>query len=179
MALKATIYKVQLSVSDIDNNHYDDYGLTVAQHPSENEKRMMYRLAVFTLLSAERPEFTKGLSSQEEPEMWVHNQIGEIEHWVELGTPDLKRIKQACGKARKVSIFTYHERASIDWFEQIKKDLARFKNLQVIHLTPLEGDEIDSLVGRTMEIYATVQEGELWLAKDDKRSGIKVTFPML
>lgn len=175
MALKATIYKVQLSVSNIDNNHYGDYSLTVAQHPSENESRMLYRLSVFTLLSAEEPTFTKGLSTQDEPEIWCHNQMGEIEHWVELGTPDIKRIKQACGKSKHVSIYTYRERASKEWYESIKDQLGRFKNLNIIHLTPLEGTEIGDISSRAMEVYATIQDNELWLSRDQFRAGLKIS----
>ncbi|MGB2064694.1 MAG: YaeQ family protein, partial [Marinomonas gallaica] len=47
MAIKATIYKASVQVSDMDRNHYQGYELTLALHPSETEERMMARLAVF------------------------------------------------------------------------------------------------------------------------------------
>lgn len=174
MALKATIYKVQLNVSDIDSGHYDDYNLTIAQHPSENERRMMYRLTVFALNAKEGPSFTKGLCAQEEPELWTHNAMGEIEHWIDLGTPDLKRIKQACGKSKKVSIYTYQERASIERFESIKSSIERFKNLSVTHLKVLGEVPLENLVTRNMDLYATIQDQELWLSDDQQRAGLSL-----
>ena len=36
MALKSTIYKANLQLSDLDRHHYADYPLTLALHPSES-----------------------------------------------------------------------------------------------------------------------------------------------
>ena len=44
MALKSTIFKVQLSVADIDHGYYADHALTLARHPSETDERMMVRI---------------------------------------------------------------------------------------------------------------------------------------
>ena len=166
MALKATIFKVNLSICDLNQHYYDDLALTVAQHPSENERRMMFRIVLFALHAKEKAIFTKGLCTQDEPELWTHNLIGEIEHWIELGTPDLKRIKQACGKARKVTIYTYQERASIEWFESLKTSLERFNNLTIIHLKQANGIEIEALASRSMDLSVTIQDQEICLAND-------------
>ena len=40
MALKATIFKAELTISDIARNHYQNYTLTLARPPSENDTRM-------------------------------------------------------------------------------------------------------------------------------------------
>ena len=44
MALKATIYKAVVNVADLDRNQFLDANLTLAQHPSETQERMMLRL---------------------------------------------------------------------------------------------------------------------------------------
>ncbi len=49
MALKATVYKADLQISDMDKQYYQNHALTVAQHPSETLERMMIRLMVFAL----------------------------------------------------------------------------------------------------------------------------------
>ena len=79
MALKATIFKVDLSVADMDRNVYSDFALTLARHPSENDIRMMVRLFAFMLLADERLEFGKGLSTDEEPDLWLKDLTGAID----------------------------------------------------------------------------------------------------
>ena len=49
MALKATIYKAQLALSDMDRSIYADHSVTIARHPSEADERMMIRLLAFAL----------------------------------------------------------------------------------------------------------------------------------
>ncbi|MCK5886056.1 MAG: YaeQ family protein, partial [Alcanivorax sp.] len=70
MALTATIYKAELTVSDMDRDYYATHNLTVALHPSETESRMMLRLLAFALNAHEDLAFTRGLSSTDEPDLW-------------------------------------------------------------------------------------------------------------
>ncbi|MGZ3856384.1 MAG: YaeQ family protein, partial [Bacteriovorax sp.] len=93
MALKATIYKAKLSVANLNIHHYQDYNLTIAKHPSETNLRMMYRIVAFALLCQENLEFTKGLSTDSEPDLWKINYDGSVDHWIELGHPDERRIR--------------------------------------------------------------------------------------
>ena len=105
MALKATIFKAELQLSDMDRHHYQTHALTLARHPSETDERMLLRLAAFALNADERLEFTKGISSEDEPDLWLKNLSGEIELWIELGQPDEKRMRRACGRARRVVVY--------------------------------------------------------------------------
>ena len=78
MAIKSTIYKVQLSVSDMDRGVYGEHALTLALHPSETEERLMVRLLAFALYAPKDNEhgelvFARGLSDTDEPDLW---QIG-------------------------------------------------------------------------------------------------------
>ena len=57
MALKATIFKVELSITDMDRNVFENFSLTLARHPSENDARMMVRLLAFMKYAHERLEF--------------------------------------------------------------------------------------------------------------------------
>ncbi|MFT5518866.1 MAG: hypothetical protein ACI9RI_001135, partial [Oceanospirillaceae bacterium] len=101
MAIGATIYKANLNLSNLNSHHYADYSLTIAKHPSENEYRLMCRLIAFLHAAHEDLELTKGISSAEEPDLWQRDLTGNIVHWIELGMPDEKRIRQASGKAQQ------------------------------------------------------------------------------
>ena len=70
MALKSTVWKVALTVSDLDRSHFADYSLTVAQHPSETSERVMLRLLAFALHASEDLRFGKGISTDDEPALW-------------------------------------------------------------------------------------------------------------
>ena len=105
MALKPTIYKAQISLADSDQNCFEELTLTIAKHPSETIERMTTRLLAFCVNNARGLEFTKGLSTADEPDIWQHADNGEIEHWLELGQPEEPRLRKACGKAKRVSVY--------------------------------------------------------------------------
>src|SRR5512140_2978261 len=101
MALKATIYKAELVLSDLDRGYYAQHALILAQHPSETVARMMLRLAVFAWHASESLQFTRGISVDDEPDLWAIAPSGEIEQWIELGEPDEKPLRKACGRAEQ------------------------------------------------------------------------------
>jgi len=172
MALGATIYKVSLSISDLDRHFYHDFDLTVARHPSETEERMMMRLAAFALHADERLAFTKGIVQEDEPDLWQTDYDGSIRLWIDLGQPDEKRIRKACGRADEVIIYTYSRRAADAWWRQNGSKLARFGNLKVIQLDA-QGDA-DTFAERSMQLQALIQDGELLLT-DDRDRQLKIT----
>ena len=164
MAIKSTIFKATLHVADMDRNHYADYPLTIAQHPSETDERMMLRLAVFALYAEEHLQFTKGLSSQDEPDLWCKSLSDEIELWIDLGLPEEGRIRKACGRAKKVVIVAYGQRAAPVWWQKIRNELQRFSNLTVIEIPQESLDALAELAQRTMDLQCTIQDGQLWIS---------------
>jgi len=94
MALSAKICKAELNVIDIDRHYYQQHSLTMAQHPSETDERLMVRLLAFALNASESLSFTKGLSTDDEPDLWQKSLSNEIEVWIELGLPSEKRLKK-------------------------------------------------------------------------------------
>jgi uncharacterized protein YaeQ len=171
MAIGSTVYKASLNIADMDRHYYDEHELTVAQHPSETDLRMMVRIAAFVLNAHERLEFTKGLCVEDEPELWQKSYGGDIELWIDLGQPDEKRIRKACGRADNVIIYTYHEKSARDWWKQNESKLQRFGNLSVIHL---DVENIDTLVERSMSLQCNISDGELTL-HDENDKIVKVT----
>ena len=164
MALKATIFKADLAISDLDRGYYASHSLTLAQHPSETEARMMLRLAVFALHASEMLGFTKGISSDDEPDLWQKNYADEIELWIDLGEPDEKRLRKACGRADQVWVYSYGGRAADVWWQQNADKYQRFSNLTVAGIAPATLTELAKLAQRGMQLQATIQDGQLWLS---------------
>ena len=166
MAQKATIYKVELSVSDMDRHYYETHKLTVAKHPSETDERLMLRILAFALNAHEQLEMTKGLSTDDEPDIWQKSLSGELELWVALGLPSEKVVRQSCGKAGKVIIYSYGGRTAEMWWEKIKNSTTRFDNLQVVNLSEKNTSELAKLASRAMKLQVNIQDGELMVSVD-------------
>ena len=105
MAQKATIYKVELSVSDMDRHYYETHNLTVAKHPSETDERLMVRILSFALNAHENLEFSRGISSDDQPDIWQKSLSGELDLWVTLGLPSEKIVSQSWCKYNKLIIY--------------------------------------------------------------------------
>ena len=125
MALKATIFKADLSIADIDRADYADHSLTIARHPSETDDRMMVRLLAFALHAAEGLEFGRGISTEDVPDLWHRDLTGAIEKWIEVGLPDEREVRKACGRAREVEVLAYGGRAVDLWWDAARKALDR------------------------------------------------------
>ncbi len=166
MAISATIYKARLQIADMDRDYYQDFNLTLAQHPSENDERMMVRLLAFILNASEQLDFTKGLSADDEPEVWQKSLSDEIELWIDLGMPDEKRIRKACGRAKQVVIYTYGGAAADIWWQQNAGKMNRFDNLNIVNITTENSKAIAELVKRSMDIQVSIQDGQIWLNAD-------------
>lgn len=175
MALGATIFKMQVAFSNFVTHLYEDYNLTLAMHPSENESRMMYRLCSFLFFAHPDLQFTKGLSTTEEPELWRKNYAGEIEHWVELGEPDEKRLRQACGKSQQVSAIAYNEATYEKWFQKIKGKFIYNEKVSLYYLDVFENGPLEKLTEKSMRLSCTIDEGnEMYLGNDHERVGIRL-----
>jgi len=167
MAIKSTVYKLQLQIADMDRGYYNTHALTLACHPSETAQRMLHRVITFGLKATESLEFCKGISSDEEPDLWQKSLSDEIELWIDLGQPEEKRIRKACGRSKEVALFPYQPGSAKIWWEQNKSKFERFKNLSVILLTEAEKDQLPLLISRTMDLQMTVQDGQVWLTNGE------------
>jgi uncharacterized protein YaeQ len=173
MALSSTIYKVELQVSDLDRHYYHTHALTVAQHPSETEQRMMVRILAFALNASEHLEFTKGLSTDDVPDLWQKALTGDIQHWIEIGQPSAKRVKKACNQSEKVSIYTFSGHSAEVWRQQNKADFARQAKLTIIDFPADNLSELTQCVARTMSLQCTIQDGLIWFG--DAQNSIEIT----
>jgi len=158
MAQKATIHKAELNITDLDRNYYKTHHLTVAQHPSETHERMMSRILCFALHASDTLDFTRGLSTDSEPDLWQKSLSDEIEVWIELGQVDEKRIRQASHHAKQVFIYTYNERSANEWWKQIHNKINRYHNVHVLHITDDSLARLTEMVNRGMQLHITIQD---------------------
>jgi uncharacterized protein YaeQ len=167
MALGATIFKATVQISDMDRGYYGEHALTLARHPSETDERMMVRLLAFCLQASERLVFAKGLSTDDEPDLWEKDLTGSILTWIDVGLPDERRIRKASGRSSSVVVYVYGVQGAKVWWEQTQSKLNRLRNVTVVRL-PGETRELAALAARGMQLTCTVQDGQLWLSDDTR-----------
>jgi uncharacterized protein YaeQ len=165
MALKATIFKADLQVSDLDRAHFATHALTLARHPSETDERLMVRLLAFALNAGERLQFGRGLSSEDEADLLLTDLTGAIDLWIEVGLPDERDVRKAAGRARAVKVYTYGGRGAAMWWAQNEAALARLGNAEVIDIPEETSRPLAAWADRTMRIECTIQEGQVWLSR--------------
>lgn len=164
MALKSTIYKIDLNIADMDRQYYAQHNLTLAKHPSETDERLMVRLIAFTLYANESLSFGKGLSDDEEPDLWQKDLTGAIQLWMDVGLPTEKDIRKACGRSRQVVVVLYGGRIADMWWQQNSKGLLKLNNLTVINLP--ETQALASLAAKSINISCTVQDSEILVSHE-------------
>jgi len=168
MALKSTVYKFDLNVADLDRQVYGDFPLTLARHPSETEARMMLRLLAFALNASPDLEFGRGISTDGEPDLWRKSLSGNIEQWIELGTPDPERLRKACGRAREVRLYCFGDRATPVWWEKHSGGLARFSNLRIWQIPDASVEALASLAVTGTAVQCTIESGVAWVSARDQ-----------
>ena len=180
MAIKATIFKANLQIADMERHYYQDHALTLARHPSETDERMMVRLLAFALHAHEYLEFGQGMTADDEADLWQKDLTGAIELWLDVGLPDEKLIRKACGRSSQVIVYTYGGRTADMWFAQNSSQFERLKNLTVINLPPESTRALAKLAQRTMNLQCTIQDGQVWLGDINESVQVeRVTFKKL
>ena len=181
MASKATIYKAEVQLSDIDRGVYGDYPVTIARHPSETDERLLIRLLAFALnVPADTDhgplEFAKDMWDIDEPSLWQKDYTGGIVHWIEVGQPDEKRLLRITARVERVSVYSFSSSTPI-WWQGIATKLTRARNLTVWQIPAAQSESLAALAQRTMELQVTVQDGGIWIG-DGTRS-LEVTPQIL
>jgi len=177
VALKSTIYKIAMQITNMDTHYYEDHSITLASHPSENEARLMVRLLAFALNASESLKFGNGLSDPNEADVWEKDLTGDVKLWIDMGQPDEKTILKACGKSEKVKIYSYTRSPNL-WWDPISTKLTRAKNLTVYAVNADSVDALAHLVDRSMNLLFSIQDGEIWV-RDEKENSVHVIVDVL
>jgi len=164
MAIKATIFKANLQIADMERHYYQDHVLTLARHPSETDERMMVRLLAFALHAHEYLEFGQGMNEEDDADIWQKDLTGAIKLWIDVGIPDEKLIRKACGRADKVIVYCYGGRVADLWYEQNSSQFKRQSNLEIISIPVENTRALAKLAQRNMQLQCTIQDGQIWVS---------------
>ncbi len=165
MAIKPTIYKIRIALSDLERNYYDNLNLMIAQHPSETPERMIARVMAFVINAQQRLTFTKGLSSVEEPDIWLRSLDDQVELWIDIGEPDVDRVKKSTRLAQQVKVYSFNSKSDVWWaqnqakFWKLKASLYRLDWLSICGFT--------KLLERTMSISITITGDSAFIATEN------------
>ena len=164
MAIKPTIYKMKISLSDFNRDYYGSLNLTLAKHPSETMERMMVRVLAFCLNAEEELSFTKGLSSIDEPDIWLKTIDGQISCWIEVVEPSVERIKKSTRLADKVKVYCFNSKSDV-WWKQSQDKI----NLLAAFVFEFEWESVQRLsrfVTRTMDLSISISEDSLYVVTE-------------
>ena len=104
------------------------------------------------------------MKTDDEADLWLKDLTGAIELWIDVGLPDEKLIRKACGRSNQVIVYIYGGRIADMWFAQNSNQFERLKNLTVINLQVETTRAIAKLAQRTMQLQCTIQDGQVWLS---------------
>lgn len=164
MAIKPTIYKARISLSDLERDYYDSLNLTVAQHPSETAERMMVRILAFCINAQEGLELTKGLDEVEEPDLWVRTMDEQTTLWIDVGEPSFERVKKATNRAQQVRVYSFNSKSDV-WWSQGESKFGRL-NASFYRFSWASIESLASLVQRTMDLSVTITGDSAYIAGD-------------
>ncbi|MGT2492762.1 YaeQ family protein [Cupriavidus basilensis] len=177
MALKSTIYKAELSVSDMDRPYYGSHALTIAKHPSENDARMMDAAA--------------GLCLRSQRDVDLHPRPGRARRAGPVGKdPDRRdRALDRTGPAGRVApearrraadrvtVFTYNGASAREWWKGMAGKAGKLRNVTIYNVPAEAVEALAALAQRAMRLSVTIQDSEIWVSDDDHN--VRITLEVL
>jgi uncharacterized protein YaeQ len=162
VALKPTVYKFKIALSDLNRSHFDALSVTVAKHPSENDERMMTRLLAYCINAQEGLSFGAGLSEVDDPAISLTTLDDQIALWIDVGEPAVDRIKKATRKAKQVKVYSFNTKTDVWWeqgkgqFSQLNADFYRFDWHEI--------QTFAAMLERTMDFSVTISGNSAYIA---------------
>jgi len=164
VALKPTIYKLRITLSDIDRNYYDTLNLTIAQHPSETLERMMARVLAFCINAQEYLVFTQGVCAAEEPDIWARTLDNQISLWIEVGEPSVDKIRKATGLSQTVKVYSFNSKSNT-WWDQGREKINKL-TASVFQFQWGSIQALAALVKRTMDLSVTITDDTAYITAE-------------
>jgi uncharacterized protein YaeQ len=163
MALTATIYNIEIDLADSDRGVYESLELRVARHPSESEEYLITRVLAYALEYAEGIEFSRGISSADEPAITVRDLTGALKAWIEIGSPDAARVHKASKASPRVAVYTHKDPAQL----AARLHGERIHRADAVELWAIDREliaQITSRLERRMSLSLSVTDRQLFLA---------------
>ena len=173
MALGATVYTLDIDLSDSDRSVYETLALRVARHPSESDDYLVGRVLAYCLEYTKGIAFSRGgLSDTEEPAISIRDLTGALQAWIDIGSPDASRLHKACKLAPRVAVYMHRDPA------QFLRNLSgeRIHRAGALELYALDRALVTALAAkleRRMAFALSINERELYLSiGDDTLTGV-------
>ncbi len=164
MALQATPYKVELNLTDLDRNVYENLRFTVARHPSETEERLAVRLIAYALWYHEQLAFGRGLSDVDEPALWEKSLDDRVLHWIEVGQPDAERITWCSRRTEKFSLLAYGNLRV--WQSKVLDGVRGLKNINVVGVDQEALENLARDLPRSLSWSVMISDGLLYVTDE-------------
>ena len=164
MALQATPYKVELNLTDIDRNVYENLRFTVAKHPSETEERLAVRLIAYALWYHEQLAFGRGLSDVDEPALWEKSLDDRVLHWIEVGQPDAERITWCSRRTERFSLVAYGNLRV--WQNKVLDSVRSLKNINVVGIDQEALENLARDLPRSISWSVMISDGLLYVTDE-------------
>ncbi|HBQ10216.1 MAG TPA: hypothetical protein DEF51_03160 [Myxococcales bacterium] len=169
MALTSTIHRFQIQLSDVDRGVYESLDLRVAQHPSESAQRMLARVLAYALRHEEGIDFGRGLSTVEEPALWVKDLRGEVTAWIDVGFPAATRLHRASKTGARVFVYVYAPKGAAPWIaEMAKATIHRKDEIEAWSLPSELLEPLETRLDRNVSWSVTVSDGRLYVQHGDE-----------
>jgi len=162
MALGATMYRIEVALSDVDRGVYETLDVRAARHPSESMHYLITRVLAYCLEYAEGIAFSKGLSTTDEPAVWIKDMRGDLVAWIEVGTPSAERLHKASKAAPRVAVYTQND-PELLLREARTKPIFRAERIEVTSVPPALLDAIEAKIDRNTKLELVRTEGQLYV----------------
>jgi uncharacterized protein YaeQ len=167
MALSATVYHLEIDLSDVDRGVYEKLDLRLALHPSETLEALVTRAIAYCLSYQEGIAFSHGLSATDEPAVWVKDLQGNLALWLDIGSPSAERLHKASKAARRVVVFTHHSPEVL--LKQLSgQKIHRREELEMWALPGRFVEAVASAIGRNTRVSLVRNEDELYVTIDEQ-----------
>ena len=155
------VCKARLNIADIDRQYYQSHQLTLAQQSTESIRTSMMRIVAYIYNANESLTIRKQQWNEDQPELIDKTSENEIKLWVDLGEPNIKRVKKACKLSKNVIIYTYNKQHIESWWDKNRNKLNHFRNLEVYSITT---NELEKLNNKRMNLHCTLEDGDLQIS---------------
>jgi uncharacterized protein YaeQ len=166
MALTATMYRLEVALSDVDRGVYQTLELRVARHPSESMRFMLTRTLAYCLEWEEGIAFSKGgISSTDEPPVSIRDLTGALLAWIDVGSPSAERLHKASKATPRVALYTHSDLALL---RRDAHSIHRADEIAVWKLDASFLDTIEPKIDRYTKLELVRTEGSLYVTIDGK-----------
>jgi uncharacterized protein YaeQ len=173
MALPATIHRFQIQLADTERNVYEDIDLRVARHPSETGAFLLTRMLAYCIAFEEGIAFGGGLSTPDDPAIWVKDLTGQVTRWIEVGLPSPERLHKASKSVGRVMVFPHRA------FETWKRGCEEFHihkagSIRIVALEPEFLRALEPRLDRNVRWDVSIHDGHLFLTWDGTAIGTTI-----